>query len=201
MSKLSVLIILFFSLCSQAADKVPTESPAGTDKIRHEIHIFLPGIQYRYENDPDQSLKSRRYDNYNLAGVFYQRLVVGLEFNEFKQTTASGNLSAEVRFQEFNVYAGYNVFSKLLHEAYHIYFDINPVGYIGQNRSTVETKLNTVSQQSIGEDNITVGLGLQTSLRIGFLIIQPEVRYMYSRSYEPSYVPVYGVRLGFRIGL
>ncbi len=196
MNKIFYIFIIFFSLSNHAAS-LEQQKPA----VKHEIHIFIPGLQYRYENDPDQSIKNRRYDNYNLAGLIFQKYLVGLEFNEFEQTTSSGTLSLHAKFQEYNLYIGYNIYSTLLYEPYHIYVDLNPVAYIGQNRATVETKLNSISQQSIGENNLTLGVGLQSSLRIGFMIIQPEIRYMTSRSYEPTYVPVYGVRIGFRIGL
>jgi hypothetical protein len=165
-----------------------------------EVHIFLPGIQYRYENDKDQSISNRRYQNFNLAGIIFSDYLIGAEFNEFKQQTSSGSISITEKFQEFNLYAGYFVYSVKLNDEYKIFFDLGPVGYIGQSRSTVETNVGSLSQQSIGEDNLTVALGVQATLRIAFLILQPEMRYAYSRSSQPNYVPAFGGRLGFRIG-
>jgi hypothetical protein len=172
-----------------------------SEAFANEIHIFAPGLQFRYENDSDQTIKNRQYSNYNLAAVIFDDYMIGAEFNQ--NSTESGNTSLNIKteFQEFNLYGGYFVYSKLLHEEYKIIFDIGPVAYLGQNRTTVETTLGNVSDQSAGEGNLVYGLGLQATLRLSALLFQAESRYAYSRSYEPSYTPVYGVRVGFRIGL
>jgi hypothetical protein len=166
-----------------------------------EIHIFLPGTQYRFENDKDQAISNRKYQNYNLAGIVFQNYLIGAEFNEYKQDSSSGSILITEEFQEFNLYAGYFVLSELLNEEYKVIFDLGPVGYVGQSRSTVQTNVGTASEQSIGENNLTYALGVQATLRIGFFLIQPDIRYAYSRMNSPSWVPAYGARVGFRIGL
>lgn len=173
----------------------------GSFASANELHIFAPGYQMRYENDEDQTIKNRQYTNYNLSAVVFDDYVIGGEFNERSHESGNTALNIKTEFQEFNLYAGYFIYSKLLNEEYKIIFDIGPVGYIGQNRTTVETTLGASSAQSAGEDNLVYGLGIQGTLRLSALILQAESRYAYSRSYEPGYTPVYGVRLGFRIGL
>lgn len=174
---------------------------AGSLASANEIHIFAPGYQMRYENDEDQTIKNRQYTNYNLAAVIFDDYLIGGEFNQ--RSSESGNVALNIKteYQEFNLYAGYFIYSKLLNDEYKVVFDIGPVGYIGQNRTTVETTVGSFTAQSNGEDNLVYAVGLQATLRLSALIIQAESRYAYSRSYEPSYTPVYGVRLGFRIGL
>ena len=167
----------------------------------NELHIFAPGMQFRFENDSDQTVKNRQYRNYNLSAVVFDDYMVGGEFNQRSDHSGNDALNIKTEFQEFNLYAGYFIYSKLLDEGYKIVFDLGPVGYIGQNRTTVETNLGSVSDQSASEDNLVYGLGLQATLRLSALIIQLESRYSNSRSYQPSYTPVYGARLGFRIGL
>lgn len=167
----------------------------------NELHIFAPGMQFRFENDSDQTVKNRQYRNYNLSAVVFDDYMIGGEFNQRSDNSGNEALNIKTEFQEFNLYAGYFIYSKLLDEGYKIVFDLGPVGYIGQNRTTVETNLGSVSDQSASEDNLVYGLGLQGTLRLSALIIQVESRYSYSRSYQPSYTPVYGARLGFRIGL
>jgi hypothetical protein len=167
----------------------------------NEIHIFVPGLQFRYENDSDQTVQNRQYANYNLAAIIFDDYMIGGEFNQRLEGSGNTSLNIKTEFQEFNLYAGYYIYSKLLNDEYKVVFDIGPVGYIGQNRTSVETHLGSASDQSVSENNLVYGLGLQATLRLSALIIQGETRYAYSRSYEPSYTPIYGIRLGFRIGL
>lgn len=165
-----------------------------------EIHLFLPGLQYRYENGSDQMITNHQYQNYNIAGIIFKDYLVGFEMNQFQQDSSSGSISIEEKFQEFSFYAGYFVLSQLLNEEYKIIFDLGPVAYFGQSRSTVETTIGGApSVKSVGEANITYSGGVQGTLRIGYVLIQPEARYAYSRASQPTWVPIYGARLGFRI--
>lgn len=182
-------------------DNTKPATMVSSSSYSHEFHVFVPGLQYRFENDQDQGISNRQYRNYNLAAIIFTRYLIGAEFDEYQQESSSGSIHIKAQFQEFNLYLGYLLYSKLLSAEYKVIFDIGSVAYIGQNRTTVETRLNSISQQSVGEDNLSYALGAQATLRAGFFIIQPEVRYAYSRSYEPSYVPVFGGRIGFRIGL
>ncbi|MBC7458241.1 MAG: hypothetical protein H7235_08190 [Bdellovibrionaceae bacterium] len=188
MSKIFVIILGFIMVNSASA-------------AANELHIFAPGYQMRYENDSDQTIKNRQYANYNLSAVVFDDYMIGAEFNQRSDKSGNAALNIKTEFQEFNLYAGYFIYSKLLNEEYKIVFDIGPVAYLGQNRTTVETNLGSVSDQSASQDNLSYGLGLQATLRLSALIVQAESRYAYSRSYEPGYTPVYGIRLGFRIGL
>ena len=173
----------------------------GVQALANEIQIFVPGLQFRYENDADQTIKNRQYANYNLSAIIFDDYLIGGEFNQRSDESGNAALNIKTEFQEFNLYAGYFIYSKLLNEEYKIVFDIGPVAYLGQNRTTVETNLGASSDQSESEDSLVYGLGAQATLRLSALIIQGESRYAYSRSYEPGYTPVYGVRIGFRIGL
>lgn len=196
-----LIFILISTSLAKAQGSEKTAIAAEKKSYSHEIHVFVPGVQYRYENDQDQSISNQQYRNYNLAGIIFDRYLVGAEFDEHGQDSASGSIAIKTQFQEFNLYFGYLIYSKTLHEEYKIIFDIEPVVYLGQNRTSVETTLNSISQKSTGENNLVYALGAQATLRIGFFILQPEFRYAYSRSYEPSYVPIFGGRIGFRIGL
>lgn len=173
----------------------------GIVAFANELQIFVPTTQYRYENDKDQLVLNRKYQNYNLAAVIFNDYLVGVEFNHYKQDSQSGSILITEKFQEFNLYAGYYVFSKLLNNEYKIIFDLGPVAYIGQSRSTVETVIGSSSDLSVGENNMTFSAGGQATLRIAFMLIQPEIRYGYSRASSPNWVPMYGARVGFRIGL
>ena len=166
----------------------------------NELHLFAPGLQYRFENDSDQSTKNRRYDNYNIAGIIFDDYLIGAELNLYDQETSSGSLKISENFQEENLYFGYFFYSKMFNEKYKIALDLGPVVYIGQNHSTVETTIGSASQKSEGENNLVYGLGLQATLRLSYVLLQPEIRYATARSYQPGSVPIYGVRLGFRIG-
>lgn len=165
----------------------------------NEVQVFIPGYQIRYENDEDQSIRNRNYENYNLA-VVYDKYLLGAEFNKNETESTSGAIALTTKYQEYNLYAGYLLLTHTLHEDYKISVETGPLIFLGQNRATVQTTVGTVSEQSVGEDNLNIALGAQGSLRINFLIVQADLRYAYSRSYEPSYVVIYGLRIGLRIG-
>lgn len=186
-----ILLIFFAALMTLNLDRA----------FANELQIFAPGLQFRYEDDSDQSIKNRQYANYNLAAIIFDDYMIGGEFNQRAEQSGNTALNIKTQFQEFNLYAGYFVYSKLLNEDYKISFDLGPVGYLGQNRTTVLTTLGSVSDQSKSQDNLNYGLGVQATLRLSAFIIQSEARYAYSRSYQPSYTPIFGLRMGFRIGL
>ena len=186
-----ILLIFFITLVTLNLNRA----------FANELQIFVPGLQSRYEDDSDQSIKNRQYANYNLAAIIFGDYLIGGEFNQRAEQSGNTALNIKTEFQEFNLYAGYFIYSKLLDEDYKISFDLGPVGYLGQNRTSVKTTLGSVSDQSKSEDNLTYGLGAQATLRLSAFIMQAETRYAYSRSYQPSYTPIFGLRMGFRIGL
>lgn len=168
--------------------------------IANEMHIFIPGLQFRYENGQGQDTDYQRYNNYNLAAVVFSDYMVGLEFNELKNRSQNGSVTINSEFQEFNIYGGYYFYSQILNYDFKVILDLGPTVYIGQNRTTVETNVSETSIQSIGENNLVWGAGLQATLRVNYFIFQPEVRVAYSRNYQPSPVYIYGLRAGFRLG-
>lgn len=168
---------------------------------KNELHVFLPGLQYRYEDNQDQIRKNQRYDNYNIAGIIYDDYLVGIEYNQFKQESGNASLNVNYKFQEINLYAGYFFYSKLLNSENSIVLDVGPAIYLGQNKIIADTYLAGNSVRNQGENNLAVAASMQGTLRIKFVLIQADIRYAYSRVYQPSYTPIYGARIGFRIEL
>jgi hypothetical protein len=168
--------------------------------VANEVHIFLPGLQYRFENDSNQSVDYRRYTNYNLAAVIFDDYLLGIEFDEYSHRSESGSIQITNHFQEFNVYAGWYFYSKIMSKDYKIILDLGPTVYMGQNRTTVLTEFNSVTDHSIGETNLVLGIGVQATLRINYFVIQPEIRMAQSRDYQPGTVTLFGLRAGFRVG-
>lgn len=170
-------------------------------QAKNELHFFLPGMQFRFEDDQEQVRKNHRYQNYNISGIIFDDYLVGLEFNQFKQSSGNSSLGVTQKFREFNLYAGYFFYSQLVDSKRSIVLDLGPNLYLGQNYFDTETYLGSSVVEAKGEPNFVFAAGFQGTLRIKFIMLQADFRYAYSRVYQPSYTPIYGVRLGFRIAL
>ncbi len=166
-----------------------------------DLHLFLPGLQYRYENDSNQALDNRRYDNYNIGVVIFKDYYIGFEFDEYQQTTGLGSLQIKQKLQEYQIYGGYFIYSKEINSDHKVFFDVGPILGIGQNKATVQSNFGNASSQSNGENNLVLSLGLQATLRVGYFLLQPEVKYSTSRVYQPESVLINAIRLGININL
>lgn len=163
---------------------------------QHELQIYVPGIQYRYEEGSDQNLDLRNYTHYSL-NYMYQNILMGLEHNTNKENTGSASLGVKASAKEWNAVLGYSLAKlELQNVAPNTNFEILGFVLTGQTKTEIETTLNGQSQTNASEKQSVLGIGGILFFRLNYFIAGFDMRMMQSNAYEPKAVSVSTIKLG-----
>lgn len=167
-----------------------------TAHAQHEVQIYIPGLQFRYEETSEQSIDLRDYTHYALS-YMYKGLLLGLEHNQLQDKSGSSSLGVKTQMKEWNLLVGASVF-KL--ELKNLTADTNVefvlFGVAGQSKAEIETTLIGQTQKSTSEPEAVAGLGGMILFRLDYFIAGLDARYMQSKAYQPNAVSVTSFKLG-----
>lgn len=165
-------------------------------EAQHEIQIYAPGFQFRYEEGSDQSIDLRGYSHY-AVNYMYQSLLLGIEHNRSQDNTGSTSLGVKTQMKEWNFVAGFSLakmeFQNLTPNTN---LEVLIFGLMGQSKTEIETSLNGQSQTDTSDPESVLGLGGLVLFRLDYFIVGLDTRFMQSKAYEPNSVSVSTVKLG-----
>lgn len=162
----------------------------------HEIQIYIPGFQFRYEEGSDQSIDLRGYSHY-AVNYMYQSLLLGVEHNSLQDNTGSASLGVKTQMKEWNALLGFSL-AKMAFENLmpNTNLELLLFGVIGQTKAEIETSLNGNTQTSTSEPESVIGLGGLVLFRLDYFIVGLDTRVQQSKAYEPNSVSVSSFKLG-----
>ncbi len=161
----------------------------------YQLNLYLPTLQFRYEDSANQSRLLKTGYSLNLALEIQNQFITALEYNIQNEKTGNSSLSITRDFSELNLSAGYKVFRINMTEKNQLSFF--GVGYLGQNKNKIKTELLGTSSVDESAPEISYGLGALAQLKLNIFLIEIDTRMMSSRSYEPQTVSVTDLRVGF----
>lgn len=180
--RLLVFVSLFFSAFAVQA--------------QHEIQIYVPGFQFRYEEGSDQSIDLRGYTHYSV-NYMYKSLLLGIEHNRSQDNTGSAALGVKSQMKEWNALLGYSLAKlELKNLTPNTNFEVLLFGVFGQTKAEIETSLNGITKTSTSAPEGVVGLGGLAFFRIDYFIVGLDTRVMQSKAYNPKSVSVSTFKLG-----
>ena len=190
MSKFLCIFVVF------AASVVMANEPL-IEKNNFDLNLYLPSLQFRYEDGQDQTRLLKSGYSLSLAAEIKAVYIVGLEYNLQSEKTGNSSLSIARDFSEVNLVAGYNAYQIPFVEKNRISFF--GVGYLGQNKNKITTQLLGVSSIDQSTSELCYGLGIIVQLKLKLFLIELGTRVLTSKSYEPKTVSVTDLRLGFQL--
>lgn len=181
---------------SLSAAEKPVSSPAAAEM---ELNLYLPGLQFRFEDGADQSRSLKSGYSLNFGLEFSKKYLLGLEYNILNEKNGNASLSIAREFTEVNLSAGFSVYKIELTPESQLQF--YAVAFLGQNKNTLKTELlgSTTIDESAPE--MTYGLGAMARFQIKMFMLECGTRMSTSKSYEPTSVNVTDLRVGFQISL
>ncbi len=190
MSKFLCIFVVF------AASVVMANEPL-IEKNNFDLNLYLPSLQFRYEDGQDQTRLLKSGYSLSLAAEIKAIYIFGLEYNLQSEKTGNSSLSIARDFSEVNLVAGYNAYQIPFVEKNRISFF--GVGYLGQNKNKITTQLLGVSSIDQSTSELCYGLGIIVQLKLKLFLIELGTRVLTSKSYEPKTVSVTDLRLGFQL--
>jgi len=186
-------LILFFTFISTVVFSNPALVVAQSEIA---LNLYLPSIQLRYEDNADQSRSLKNGYSINLATEIQKKYLVGVEYNIQSEKTGNASLSITHDFAELNLVAGYIMINWTLAENNSVHFF--GLGYLGQNKNKIKTELlgNITTDVSMAE--LSYGVGILGQLKLNFILIEVDTRWMSSKSYVPESISVTDLRFGFQ---
>lgn len=162
----------------------------------HEVQIYAPGIQLRYEEGSDQHIDVRSYTHYAI-NYMYQSFLLGIEHNTSDDNTGSSSLGVKTEIKEWNALLGYSL-AKLEFKNLTPNTNIEILGFVlaGNTQSEIETSLNGQQQTDSSESQSVVGIGGLAFFRLDYFIAGFDGRMMQSNAYLPKSVWVSTFKLG-----
>lgn len=162
----------------------------------NEVQIYVPGMQFRYEEGSDQHIDLRSYTHYAI-NYMYQSFMLGIEHNTLEDNTGSTSLGVKSKIKEWNVLAGFSL-AKLELNNLTPNTNIEILGFVlaGKNQNEIETALNGQSQTDVSEEQSVLGVGGLVFFRLDYFIAGFDTRLMQSSAYQPKSVSVSTVKLG-----
>ena len=163
---------------------------------QHELQIYVPGIQYRYEEGSDQNLDLRNYTHYSVNYMF-EKIVLGIEHNTNQDNTGSASLGVKSSAKEWNALLGYSLAKLELKDVTpNTNLEIALFALAGKTKTEVETALNGISQSNTSEEQSVLGVGGVIFFRLDYFIAGFDTRMMQSSAYLPKSVSVTTIKLG-----
>ncbi len=196
MKQVLILFCLFFTVRSFSKNESVIHT---TVENAVNLNLYLPGLQFRFQDGMDQSRSIKTGYSLNMSVDFYQLYMLGIEYNIQSEKSGNSSLSLSRDMSEINLAAGYRFLQISIADRRQ--FNLLAVGYLGQNQNKIKTELlgNSVTDQS--EAEITYGLGLVAQAQLNYLLLELDTRMMSSKSYEPQTISVTDLRIGFQIPL
>ena len=190
-----VSLFSFFCAAKTAASSRPTPP---SDESSPSLQVYLPGLQVRYEDGPDQEKNFCNYDHYAISGMF-ENFLVGLEYDTKKESSGNSSLALNTESKEIDLLFGYSFvrynFGRLPSD---LSIELLGFGVAGQLQTDVKTTLlGQPTDNSASE--ATLGAGLMGLVRYGYFIFAIDSRLMRSQAYSPNSVSVSTAQLGANI--
>lgn len=165
-------------------------------QAQHEIQIYVPGFQFRYEEGSDQSIDLRGYTHY-AVNYMYKSLLLGIEHNRSQDNTGSTALGVKSQMKEWNGLLGYSLakmeFKNLTPNTN---FEVLLFGVFGQTKAEIETSLNGNTQTNTSDPESVIGIGGLALFRIDYFVVGFDTRVMQSKAYNPQSISVSTFKLG-----
>ncbi len=163
---------------------------------QHEIQVYVPGIQFRYEEGADQHLDLRNYTTFSM-NYMYDRFLLGAEYNTNEENSGGTALGVKSSVQEVNALLGFSL-AKLELTGVTPNTNLEIVGFAlaGSTKTKIETSLNGVAQPSTSESQSVLGLAGAVFFRLDYFIAAVDTRMMQSEAYLPKSVSVSTIKLG-----
>ena len=197
MSKLIFLLSIFTASFVFAKNNLVKETVLVESKYKLNLH--LPGLQFRYEDNADQSRAMKSGYSLRFATEFENLYLVGLEYNLNSEKSGNSSLSIARDFSEINTVVGYKFLEcEILKNRS---FGFYGMGYLGQNKSKIKTELLGTVTTDESTSELTYGAGVLAILKLNYFLIELETRMLVSKSYEPQTISASDLRLGFQIEL
>ena len=163
---------------------------------QHEVQVYVPGIQFRYEEGSDQHLDLRNYTTYSI-NYMYDKFLLGVEHNTNQENSGGTALGVKSSAKEWNAILGYSLAKlELTGVTRNTNLEIVLFALAGSTATEIETSLNGVSQPSTSESQGVVGLGGTVFFRLDYFVAGFDTRVMQSEAYLPKSVSVSTIKLG-----
>ena len=180
--------------------KSPKSRTTNDNDIR--LNIFLPGVQMRYQDTAAQSQELITHYTYTVSGQINNLFLLGFEYLTVLENTGNQSFAIERKFTEQNVFMGFTAAKKdfLVSGQYLMEFMLTPQLILGQSSNRITTLLLGGSQAIDSGTEMTYGIGLIGSARLGYLLVETDFRYQTSKNYEPGSLMMGSVRIGANLG-
>lgn len=193
MSKLLFLTLTLVGFWTIAAE----HKPVPTSEI--DLNLYLPGLQFRFEDGSDQSRSLKNGYGLNLGLQLSKKYLLGFEYNILNEKNGNASLSIAREFTEMNLSAGFLIYKiDLAPESSLQFFG---QAFLGQNKNILKTELLTTTSIDESAPEMSYGLGALARFQIKMFILECGTRMSTSKSYEPTSVSVTDLRVGFQISL
>lgn len=193
MSKFLFFILTLVGFWTMAAEQKPVQ----TSEIG--LNLYLPGLQFRFEDGSDQSRSLKNGYGLNLGLEVSKKYLLGLEYNILNEKNGNASLSIAREFTELNVTAGFLIYKiDLATESSLQFFG---QAFLGQNKNILKTELLGTTTIDESAPEMSYGLGALARFQIKMFMLECGTRMSTSKSYEPTSVSVTDLRAGFQISL
>lgn len=163
---------------------------------QHELQIYVPGIQYRYQEGSDQLIDIRDYTTYS-ANYMYDKFLIGVEYNTNQENSGNTALGVKSSAQELNALFGYSLLKlELQGVTSNTNLEVIAFAIAGSTKTKIETSLNGVVQPNTSESQSVLGLGGTVFFRLGYFVAGLDTRMMQSEAYLPKSISVGTIKLG-----
>lgn len=164
-----------------------------------DLNLYLPGLQFRFEDGSDQSRSLKNGYGLNLGLEISKKYLLGLEYNILNEKNGNASLSIAREFTELNLSAGFSVYKIELTPDSQLQF--YAVAFLGQNKNTLKTELLATTTIDESAPEMSYGLGALARFQIKMFMLECGTRMSTSKSYEPTSVSVTDLRVGLQISL
>lgn len=164
-----------------------------------EWQFYLPLQQLRYEDTESQLKEMQAYLNWTQTMTFNKKYVLGFEYNQFSDNTGNASLGINRLFQELNIIFGLPIWG--LKKTESVSVNLMAYAYLGQNKNTIKTILLDESRIDTSQNQTSFGVSTALAANLKQFLFEVELRGMTSASYEPQFVTVTTVRLGYSFKL
>ena len=193
---MSKFLFLIFTLVGSWA-MATVSKPVPTSEF--DLNLYLPGLQFRFEDGSDQSRSLKNGYGLNLGLEISKKYLLGLEYNILNEKNGNASLSIAREFTELNLAAGFLIYKiDLALESSLQFFG---QAFLGQNKNTLKTELLGTTTIDESAPETSYGLGALARFQIKMFMLECGTRMSTSKSYEPTSVSVTDLRFGFQISL
>ncbi len=177
---------------------VSTTGWAKTEAISpFKLNVYLPGIDFRFEDNMDQTQSLKTGLFYSLSTQIQNDFYVGV--NYFTQSESSGNnsLSIERKSQDVQLALGYQIYQYQFPSQVQLRFFA--MAYAGFQQTQVTTQLLSQSQTESTDHKNVMGLGGLVQASYRSLLLEVDTSYLTSENYNPNSISVSHIKLGYQI--